>query len=354
MRRTHVAAALVATLISALTATSANADAGRTPATSRAANGRIAFVRHHQIFTVTKTGRHLEQLTHTTSGEPVSQPTWSPRGKRIAYTRREHGTSFVWVMNADGTDKQQLWRGSEPAWSPSGKRLAYITRTVEQQAAAAPTCLDSTMYVRSLAGGSPTEVYDLFDTCGNGANFIGFGRSMAWSRNGKTIYVGAAQSTQVSTNGRRRLATTYDNVALVFGIASDGSDITGNSDPKLLKRSECTVDDAPARLTTDEYPTVDVSPYGHRAIYVLPCTSNTDNVPAGWLREESLDGKTLTVFNHDSDASLPAYSPNGEKVLYVHRQPGLAPSIRRVDLSTGRTTRILIGATEPDQQPVVR
>ncbi len=51
----------------------------------------------------------------------ADQPAWSPRGRRIAFTRG----GFVWTVRADGLDERRLAQGAHPAWSPDGKRLAF-------------------------------------------------------------------------------------------------------------------------------------------------------------------------------------------------------------------------------------
>jgi TolB protein len=57
-------------------------------------------------------------------------PTWSPDGRRIAYTRfldrSDH--SDVYVMNSDGARNRRLTRmgdAEEPAWSPDGSEIAF-------------------------------------------------------------------------------------------------------------------------------------------------------------------------------------------------------------------------------------
>ena len=61
---------------------------------------------------------------------PLS-PTWSPDGRRIAYTYRanEKAERNVWLMNADGSNKRRLMRTPacgevDVAWSPRGGQLA--------------------------------------------------------------------------------------------------------------------------------------------------------------------------------------------------------------------------------------
>jgi TolB protein len=52
-------------------------------------------------------------------------PSWSPDGKRIAFSRYSP-VSGIWVMNADGTDKQLIDdNGWGADWSPKDDKLAY-------------------------------------------------------------------------------------------------------------------------------------------------------------------------------------------------------------------------------------
>jgi Tol biopolymer transport system component len=66
------------------------------------------------------------------AGTSNFRPTWSPNGKRIAFSRTNGGmTGSVWVMNADGTDQHQLTAGialdDYPAWSPDGRSIAFFS-----------------------------------------------------------------------------------------------------------------------------------------------------------------------------------------------------------------------------------
>jgi Tol biopolymer transport system component len=56
-----------------------------------------------------------------------SHPAWSPDGNRIAFesASASDGTSFVRIVNRDGTGLQTIAVGMAPSWSPDGRRLVF-------------------------------------------------------------------------------------------------------------------------------------------------------------------------------------------------------------------------------------
>ena len=88
-------------------------------------NGRIAFMRANQIYTIKPDGTGLIQLTRAAKN---SRPKWSPDGRRIAYLHETAAGTDLWVMRSDGSDKQRVTRLGNvqgPSWSPDGKWLAF-------------------------------------------------------------------------------------------------------------------------------------------------------------------------------------------------------------------------------------
>ena len=59
-------------------------------------------------------------------------PSWSPNGKRIAFTSTPKGDEMeIYVMNADGGNPQNLTNHPAvdklPSWSPNGKQIAFVS-----------------------------------------------------------------------------------------------------------------------------------------------------------------------------------------------------------------------------------
>ena len=79
-----------------------------------------------QLFTLSLRGGYPTQLTAT--AQPISDPRWSPDGRRIAYVRDDE----IWVMEADGSRVSKVVGkpegGRQPRWSPDGRRLAFLSR----------------------------------------------------------------------------------------------------------------------------------------------------------------------------------------------------------------------------------
>ena len=90
-----------------------------------------------EIYVIDSNGRNRRNIT-ASWGEFTGEvdPSWSPDGSQIAFARftSQGSASSVWIMNADGTNPQQITSGHDdraPAWSPDGANLV-IARTNPQ------------------------------------------------------------------------------------------------------------------------------------------------------------------------------------------------------------------------------
>ena len=89
----------------------------------------IAYSRNGDIWLVDVATGGTVRLTNTPAFE--SQPTFSPGGKRIAFSVNELGSVRIFTMNPDGTMLTLVAdHAHAPAWSPDGKRIAFTSETI--------------------------------------------------------------------------------------------------------------------------------------------------------------------------------------------------------------------------------
>ena len=116
-----------------------------------------------------------EQTTNLTPDSISAQsekraPSWSPDGSRIVYSSDAGGSMNLWLMNADGTSRQQITYSdnytTDPAWSPDREKIAFR---------------------RSYQGGSDILILNLTDMTETRFELPGYQRSPSWSPDGRWV-----------------------------------------------------------------------------------------------------------------------------------------------------------------------
>ncbi len=79
----------------------------------------------HDVYVINADGSGERNLTGdaVSAGGPAG-PIWSPDGRRIAFWSGPDGNGWVYVMNADGSERRMLARNEgHLAWSPDGRKI---------------------------------------------------------------------------------------------------------------------------------------------------------------------------------------------------------------------------------------
>jgi Tol biopolymer transport system component len=93
---------------------------------------------NRELFVINADGTNNQQITRTTFAE--NEAVWIKAGAKIAFLSNESGSSQLWEMNPDGSERKQLtdYEGDIEgfAFSPDEKKLLFITqvKTVESTA----------------------------------------------------------------------------------------------------------------------------------------------------------------------------------------------------------------------------
>ncbi|HEX8734454.1 MAG TPA: FG-GAP-like repeat-containing protein [Pyrinomonadaceae bacterium] len=90
-------------------------------------NGKIAFVRNADIFTINADGTNQTNITNNAAGNGA--PDYSPDGSNIIFHTNRDGNSEIYRMNSDGTNPVRLTNNaasdSSPYYSPDGASIVF-------------------------------------------------------------------------------------------------------------------------------------------------------------------------------------------------------------------------------------
>lgn len=110
-------------------------------ATFPGANGRIAFIRGVDIYTMKADGSAVQRLTTLPDGTSAYFQSWSPDGRKIVFTKFFPDLpAQLWVMAADGSAQRPLLAEAgfgelAPRFSPDGRSIVLSRCPVDRQCA---------------------------------------------------------------------------------------------------------------------------------------------------------------------------------------------------------------------------
>jgi TolB protein len=279
-----------------------------------AGDGRIAFVRGGQIFTVEPDGSGEVQLTTVGTN---SLPRWSPDGHQIAFVRETSPSAHeILIMAADGGDQHVVaetgWSTSGAAWSPDGRRLAF-------QPASGPAVVMTlaTGALEPLAGAWAPE---------DEPEDVTFAGTPAWSPDGEAIaFVGGH--------------ATYDSVVYDFDLSTHLLHIV-----EFFYHGEC----SSVHTFGDPSISPDSTRIGFSFVDSAPGLPVCPAPPR--LHVDAYHGLASQTFaTEDGDEGLD-FSPSGERSVVVSSATGTSTLVVADSAGGGRVE--LVEGSQPDWQPL--
>jgi Tol biopolymer transport system component len=194
-------------------------------APSWSADGRrLVLTMAGAVWQINGDGHRLMRITRKPIVDPES-PTWSPSGKRIAFSARSQGSNFdVYTSSANGTAVRRLTRSrfadEHPSWSPNGRRIVFARAPLAAPSGSAIWVMnvDGTRPQRLAAGGSPdwspdgrqilfTRGSDIWLMRADGTHAVrlthepGVAGDPAWSPDGRAIVFWSDRASGEATKG---------------------------------------------------------------------------------------------------------------------------------------------------------
>lgn len=210
---------------------------------------------YYDLWVINSDGSNPYNLTN--DGRHNSLPSWSPDGSKIAYTRRDippYSFSIeVWVMNSDGSNKKKLtfggWCGetcvnASPDWSPDNTKIAY-------QSGAYGHIVGTNMYPHDIyimnADGTDKERLTTDPVLERSPKFSPSEDKMVFYRQSDLYVINADGTGEVRLTFTGDISDEYD-----WGVSSDNSPPTADAGEDITTTSEEVADAVVNGTASDE------------------------------------------------------------------------------------------------------
>ena len=294
----------------------------------------IAFSYNNEGISVVDTSDIFQSLSRYWND---FDPIWSPDGAQVAFSSDRDGDSEIFVMNADGTDLQQLTHNDQhdvnPIWSSDGTTITYVV-------------LDFQYGDGQLMA---------MDGSGDNEQLLGIGQDPVWSPDGTRIVYNVWDNDRtvvniIDFNGNQQQQLVHAGYSSVGDVvwSSDGTHIAYT----IWEDSVQTIIVAETSGDTQQQA---IRP---SAEYISSLALSADGTQIAYTgREGSTSALVVADTSSDTEQQLitsnrfiddPVWSPNGAHIVYVD-----GGDIFIVDAGGGEATQLAdtLNAIDPLWSP---
>jgi Tol biopolymer transport system component len=259
-------------------------------------------------------------------------PSWSPDGRRIAFTAFRHGRGEIYVINADGRQQRRLTRNSahddHPAWSPDGRKIAFMSTRAG----------NAEIYVMNANGTAPVRLTnephnDYLPT------WSPDGSRIAWrsDRDGNAeIYSMSATGGEVQRLTNSPAAETSPDWAQTGEIAFVSNRVGGVFNVYVMSADGSNVRRVTTSPQNHEQP--DWSPDGNDLLFVEEQSGTLSQAHIFVIRSDGTNRRRITESEGRDD--WPAFSPDGSRIVFTRGLTFRTPEIFVANADGSRARRV--------------